>query len=50
MHNAIEYNRPNGAVDLMVARENGHLDVAVKDTGVGIGPEAKTGTYLLDGG
>jgi heavy metal sensor kinase len=42
LHNAIEYNRPNGAVDLMVARQNGHLDVAVKDTGVGISPEAKT--------
>jgi two-component system, OmpR family, heavy metal sensor histidine kinase CusS len=41
LHNAIEYNRPNGAVDLTVARENGHLDVAVKDTGVGISPEAK---------
>ena len=42
LHNAIEYNRPNGAVDLTVARENGRLDVAVKDTGVGISPEAKT--------
>jgi two-component system heavy metal sensor histidine kinase CusS len=42
LHNAIEYNRPNGAVDLTVARKNGHLDVAVKDTGVGISPEAKT--------
>ena len=42
LHNAIEYNRPNGAIDLTVARENGRLDVAVKDTGVGISPEAKT--------
>ena len=42
LHNAIEYNRPNGAVDLTVARENGRLDVAVKDTGVGISSEAKT--------
>jgi heavy metal sensor kinase len=41
LHNAIEYNRPNGAVDLTVARENGRLDVAVTDTGVGISPEAK---------
>ncbi len=42
LHNAIEYNRPNGAVDLTVVRENGRLDVAVTDTGVGISPEAKT--------
>jgi two-component system, OmpR family, heavy metal sensor histidine kinase CusS len=41
LHNAIEYNRPNGAIDLTVARENGRLDVEVKDTGVGISPEAK---------
>ncbi|HBI45847.1 MAG TPA: hypothetical protein DDY78_23780 [Planctomycetales bacterium] len=41
LHNAIEYNRPNGAIDLTVARENGRLDVEVKDTGVGIGQEAK---------
>jgi signal transduction histidine kinase len=42
LHNAIEYNRPNGTIDLTVARENGRLDVAVRDTGVGISPEAKT--------
>jgi two-component system, OmpR family, heavy metal sensor histidine kinase CusS len=41
LHNAIEYNRPNGAIDLTVARENSRLDVEVKDTGVGIGQEAK---------
>ena len=41
LHNAIEYNRPNGAIDLTVARQNGRLDVEVKDTGVGISPEAK---------
>ena len=42
LHNAVEYNRPNGAIDLTVARENGRLEVEVKDTGVGIGAEAKT--------
>ena len=42
LHNAVEYNRPNGAIDLTVARENGSLAVEVKDTGVGIGPEART--------
>ena len=41
LHNAVEYNRPHGAIDLTVARENGRLEVEVKDTGVGIGAEAK---------
>jgi heavy metal sensor kinase len=41
LHNAVEYNRPHGAIDLTVARENGSLQVEVKDTGVGIGPEAR---------
>ena len=41
LHNAVEYNRPHGAIDLTVARENGRLEVAVKDSGVGIGSEAK---------
>ena len=41
LHNAIEYNRPDGAIDLTVARQDGRLEVEVRDTGVGIGPEAK---------
>jgi heavy metal sensor kinase len=41
LHNAIQYNRPDGSVDLRVARENGHLEVEVSDTGVGIAPEAR---------
>jgi len=41
LHNAIEYNRPDGAIDVTVAREDGRLEVAVRDTGVGIGAEAK---------
>ncbi len=41
LHNAVEYNRPNGAIDLTVTRENGRLEMEVKDTGVGIGAEAK---------
>jgi signal transduction histidine kinase len=36
LHNAIQYNRPGGAVDLRVARENGTLEVEVQDTGIGI--------------
>jgi heavy metal sensor kinase len=41
LHNAIEYNRPDGSVDLTVARQNGTLRVEVSDTGVGIAPEAR---------
>ena len=41
LHNAIEYNRPNGAIDVTVAREDGRLEVEVRDTGVGIAPEAR---------
>lgn len=41
LHNAIEYNKPNGTVDLTVARHNGTLKVEVSDTGIGIAPEAK---------
>jgi heavy metal sensor kinase len=41
LHNAIEYNRPAGSIDLTVARHNGTLCVEVRDTGVGIAPEAR---------
>jgi signal transduction histidine kinase len=41
LHNAIQYNRPGGSVDLRVARENGTLEVEVQDTGIGIAPEAR---------
>ena len=41
LHNAIEYNRPDGSVELSVARHNGSLRVEVRDTGVGIAPEAR---------
>jgi heavy metal sensor kinase len=41
LSNAIEYNKPNGAIDLTVGRENGHLTVEVRDTGIGISPEAQ---------
>jgi signal transduction histidine kinase len=42
LHNAVQYNRPQGAINLTIARENGSLAVEVKDTGVGISTEAKT--------
>ena len=42
LHNAIEYNRPDGAVELHIgARANGDLRLEVRDTGIGIAPEAK---------
>ena len=41
LHNAIEYNRPGGAIDVTVARQDGQLEVAVADTGVGIDAQAK---------
>jgi heavy metal sensor kinase len=42
LHNAIQYNRPNGSVDLLVERTNGHVELQVRDTGIGIGLEART--------
>lgn len=41
LHNAIEYNRPNGSIDLAVERVNGQLAVEVRDTGIGIPAEAR---------
>ena len=41
LHNAIEYNRPRGSVELSVSQENGHLCLEVRDTGIGIKPEAR---------
>jgi signal transduction histidine kinase len=39
LHNAIQYNRPNGSIDVSAATENGWLDLRVRDTGIGIAPE-----------
>jgi heavy metal sensor kinase len=41
LHNAIQYNRPQGSVEVSVGRENGRLRVEVSDTGVGIPAEAR---------
>ncbi len=41
LHNAVEYNRPNGAIDLVVERTNGHVRFEVRDTGIGIKPEVQ---------
>jgi heavy metal sensor kinase len=41
LHNAIEYNKPDGSIDVEVARQNGQLYLEVRDTGIGIPPEAR---------
>jgi signal transduction histidine kinase len=40
LHNAVQYNRPNGSIDVTAERDNGWLDLSVTDTGIGIKPEA----------
>ncbi|HMP60511.1 MAG TPA: HAMP domain-containing sensor histidine kinase, partial [Gemmatales bacterium] len=39
--NAIHYNRPGGRVDVLVAPTGGWVEIAVRDTGIGIGPQAR---------
>jgi signal transduction histidine kinase len=38
--NAVEYNRAGGNVRIVASRENGTVQVAVTDTGIGISPES----------
>ncbi|HZZ80048.1 MAG TPA: ATP-binding protein [Gemmataceae bacterium] len=40
LHNAVEYNKPDGRIDFKIERTNGHVRFAVSDTGIGIKPEA----------
>jgi signal transduction histidine kinase len=40
LHNAVQYNRPDGAIDVSAQAGDGWLDVQVHDTGVGISKEA----------
>ena len=42
LHNAIQYNKPQGSIDLTVQQSNGRLRIQVRDTGIGISPEART--------
>ncbi|MFL5330178.1 MAG: sensor histidine kinase [Gemmataceae bacterium] len=36
LHNAIQYNRPGGSVDLSAKSSDGKLEITVSDTGIGI--------------
>jgi len=40
LHNAIQYNKPNGSIDLVVERTPNRVRIEVRDTGIGIKPEA----------
>lgn len=40
LHNAVEYNRPDGSITLTVEPTNGHIRFEVQDTGIGIKPES----------
>lgn len=40
LHNAVEYNKDNGAIDLSVERAGGKVRFEVRDTGIGIKPAA----------
>ena len=41
LHNAIEYNKPAGSIDVQVSRHNGTLEMEVRDTGIGISSDAR---------
>jgi signal transduction histidine kinase len=41
LHNAVEYNRPDGKVELNGRRANGRIVLEVRDTGIGMTPEVR---------
>ncbi len=41
LHNAVEYNSPNGTIDLAVRREGEAVVFEVRDTGIGMTPEVR---------
>jgi heavy metal sensor kinase len=41
LHNAIQYNRAGGNIDVSLGRKNNYFELAVRDTGIGIEPEAR---------
>jgi signal transduction histidine kinase len=41
LHNAVEYNRPEGSIDLTLRQEGSNVVFEVRDTGIGMPPEIK---------
>lgn len=41
LHNAVDYNRESGAIDVRIAAAGATMEIEVADTGAGIRPEAK---------
>src|SRR5262249_29904995 len=41
LHNAVEYNRPSGTIELTARRVGASAVFEVRDTGIGISPEVK---------
>src|SRR5205823_2671407 len=41
LHNAVEYNRPGGTIELAAARDNGSVVFEVRDSGIGMTPEVR---------
>lgn len=41
LHNAVEYNRPGGSIELTGRRDNGSVVLEVRDTGIGMPPEIR---------
>jgi heavy metal sensor kinase len=41
LHNAIQYNRPGGDIDVRLGRKETCFELSVKDTGIGIEPAAR---------
>ncbi len=45
LHNAVEYNRPDGTIDVEARPDAGGVSLAVSDTGIGIPPEARRAIF-----
>src|SRR4029079_12142991 len=41
LHNAVEYNKPGGTVELAAWREGASAVIEVRDTGIGMSPEVR---------
>lgn len=43
--NAIKYNKPDGTVNVDIARAEGRISITVSDTGIGIPPESRSRVF-----